>query len=200
MDVLLMVLMLGVVVQVLNAREAGARIALLGGHLTRFQIERLMVELTDGYLVALGMNNPEQRNEYWQALDRAEQTLGEQVTRFAAEFAQVDADEARVSQLPVTLPRLGVVFPQWSFDFRELLSIHAKGITAVIANAKGLNQRDKAYMLTAELYLFKHSCHWFCRSKTVASARLFLQHQTAYEQVLEAISPETRKSYLALVG
>ena len=38
----------------------------------------------------------------------------------------------------------------------------------------------------------QHTCHWFCNSKTVASARLLARHQTTYEQVLASVTPETR--------
>jgi hypothetical protein len=53
--------------------------------------------------------------------------------------------------------------------------------------------------MMGEMFLMQHSCHWFCRSKTIASARMVTQHQTRYEQALEAVSPETRQAYLAVV-
>ena len=52
----------------------------------------------------------------------------------------------------------------------------------------------------AELLLMQHTCHWFCRSFVVASARLLAQHQTHYQQALAAVSPETRSAYQALVA
>jgi len=48
--------------------------------------------------------------------------------------------------------------------------------------------------------LFQHTCHWYCRSKAVASARLMARQKTTYEQVLGAVSPQTRRAYTALVG
>jgi hypothetical protein len=51
----------------------------------------------------------------------------------------------------------------------------------------------------AEMFLMQHSCHWFCKSKTIASARMLTQHQTRYEQALDAVSPETREAYLSVV-
>ena len=54
--------------------------------------------------------------------------------------------------------------------------------------------------MMAELFLMQHSCHWFCKSKPVASARLILRHQTPYEQVLQSVAPDTRQAYLALTG
>ena len=47
--------------------------------------------------------------------------------------------------------------------------------------------------------LFQHSCHWFCRSQSVASARMVLRHQTTYAQALDGVAPETRRAYLAVV-
>ena len=54
--------------------------------------------------------------------------------------------------------------------------------------------------MMAELFLMQHSCHWFCKSKAVASARLVLRHQTAYEQVVKSVAPDTRQAYLTLIG
>jgi len=45
----------------------------------------------------------------------------------------------------------------------------------------------------------QHSCHWFCKSKTIASARMLAQHQTRYEQALDAVSPETLSAYQAVM-
>ena len=45
----------------------------------------------------------------------------------------------------------------------------------------------------------QHTCHWFCRSKNVASARLLARHQTHYHQVLAAVSEKTRMQYTQLI-
>ena len=89
---------------------------------------------------------------------------------------------------------------------REMLQLHARGIAAVVAQAPGgeegmaQERKRQAYTVTAELYLLQHSCHWFCRSATVASVRLIALHQTSYEQVLEGVSPATRAAYRQLAG
>jgi len=107
----------------------------------------------------------------------------------------VPADEARVSTLAIALPYASRWFPAATFDMREMLQLHARGIAAVVAQApageEGMAQERKrqAYTVTAELYLLQHSCHWFCRSATVASVRLIALHQTSYEQVLRASRP-----------
>jgi len=54
--------------------------------------------------------------------------------------------------------------------------------------------------MSAELFLMQHSCHWFCRSRAVASARLQARHQTSHAQVLAAVSPATREAYRKLTG
>jgi hypothetical protein len=46
----------------------------------------------------------------------------------------------------------------------------------------------------------QHSCHWFCRSATMASVRLVALHQTGYEQVLASVSRRTRDGYRQLTG
>jgi hypothetical protein len=53
--------------------------------------------------------------------------------------------------------------------------------------------------MMGEMFLMQHSCHWFCKSKTIASARMLAQHQTRYEQALAAVNPETREAYLDVV-
>ena len=58
-------------------------------------------------------------------------------------------------------------------------------------------ERDAAR--AAELFLLQHTCHWFCRTKVVASARMIARHQTSYEQLVAAVLPQTRAEYLALM-
>ena len=54
--------------------------------------------------------------------------------------------------------------------------------------------------MSAELFLMQHTCHWFCKSKTVASARLMARHKTTYEQVLASVAPATRDAYQKLLA
>jgi hypothetical protein len=55
-------------------------------------------------------------------------------------------------------------------------------------------------MLTAELLLFQHSCHWFCRSKVTANARMVGRHKTPHAQLLASVSAPTRTAYLQLLN
>ena len=183
-----------------NAQQQRRRIALLGSHLGHFQIEKLMENLTEGYLRCLGEDDPERREQIWRLLDTTEEKLSGQFDSFAAEFSRVDESEARVSKFPVAIPYVHRLFPGASFDLRKAFAIHARGISDVMKNGAGRSPKAKAFTLSAELFLMQHTCHWFCKSKTVASARMLARHKTSYEQLLDAVSPETRKAYGALTG
>lgn len=184
----------------LKSKTQARRIALLASHLGRYQVEKLMESLTDGYLRALGEKDPERQAQIWNMLAASEEQLVDQFRRFAADFSAVDVAEARVSKLPVFLPEADRFFPDNTFDMREALSVHAQGITRAANNASGRSPRDKAYTLSAELFLMQHTCHWYCRSKAIASARMLARHQTPYQQLLESVDPETREAYLAMIG
>ncbi|MDB5732876.1 MAG: hypothetical protein JWQ03_2771, partial [Variovorax sp.] len=51
-----------------------------------------------------------------------------------------------------------------------------------------------------ELFLKQHTCHWFCKSRTTASARMLARHKTSSKPVLESVDANTRADYRALVG
>lgn len=199
MDILFLAMVIAMAWQLLKARYQGRRMALLGEHLSQFQIEKLMETLTQGYLRALGEADAERREQIWSMLGTAEASLSEQFNRFAANFARVDALQTRVSKLPVALPYADQLFPGATLDLRALMQVHAKGIEAAVRNDTARSPRDKAFTLLAELFLMQHTCHWFCKSRTVASARLLARHKTSYEQVLSAVAPATRAAYQALV-
>lgn len=186
--------------QFLKARDQRRRIYLLGGYLSQYQIEKLMENVTEGYLRALGEDEPERRAQIWSMLGTAELELSQQFQRFAADFAKVWNGQTQVSTLGFALPYADRLFPRHTFDMRQLLAIHAEGIAAAAENRHQLSQRDKAYTMTAELLLMQHSCHWFCRSRAVASARVQARHQTRHAQLIAAVSPETRAAYRKLTG
>lgn len=186
--------------QFLKAQEQRRRIYLLGGYLSQYQIEKLMENVTEGYLRALGEDEPERRAQIWNMLGTAEQELSQQFQRFAADFAKVWNGQTQVSTLAFAFPYADKLLPRHTFDMRHLLAIHAEGIAAAAENRHQLSQRDKAYTMTAELLLMQHSCHWFCRSKAVASARMLARHQTPYAQLVASVAPQTRQAYCALVG
>jgi hypothetical protein len=198
MDSLTLALIFVVALYFINARGQRQRIALLGSQLGHFQIEKLMENLTEGYLRALGEQPGERREQIWSLLRTTERQLSEQFSQFAEDFTRLDAESTRVSRLPVTLPGVDKLLPQSTFDLRQAFAIHANGIAAA-ALASDASPRDKAFTMSAELFLMQHTCHWFCKSKAVASARLLARHKTAYAQVIASVSPATRNAYLALV-
>jgi hypothetical protein len=200
MDLLPPILLIALGVYILKSRDERERIALLARHLGKYQIEKLMESLTEGYLRAMGETDAARRDQIWNLLRISEVQLCEQFNSFAADFAKVDAAHTRVSTAPVPFPYAARLFPAASFDVRQVFGVLAKGITEAAQNTAQRNPKDKAFTVSAELFLMQHTCHWFCKTKGVASARLLVRHQTAYAQVLAAVAPETRKAYQAAIG
>ena len=185
-------------VYALKSADQKRRIALLGSHLGQYEIEKLMAHLTEGYLRALSEPDLARRAQIWQLLDTTEAALCEQFNRFVLAFSKVEATQTRVSRLALALPHADKLFPQATFDLRKVLSIHAQGLTQAVQNSANRSPKDKAYTLSAELFLMQHTCHWFCRSRAVASARVLARHQTSHSQLVQAVAPATRQAYLAI--
>ncbi len=200
MDVLLLALLLGGVAHFFQRRDEHRRIALLGSHLGQYQVEKLMETLTEGYMRALGEADPARQQQIWSMLTSTEAALCEQFKRVASEFARLDAGLTRSSKLSWSIFYSGRLFPNSTFDFREALSIHARGICQAVHRGGDVGAKDRAFTVLAELYLMQHSCHWFCKTRGVASTRLVLRHQTAYATVLESVMPSTRQTYTALLA
>ena len=201
MELLLLIALLALPLHIFKTREQQRRIALLGQALGRYQIEQLMENLTDGYLRWLDEHDAARKAQVWGVLEGTADALASQFASFAREFQQTPAPLAQVSKLPMALPFAQQLLPGARlFDARKAFAIHARGIEASARNALSLSPKAKAYMMTAELYLMQHTCHWFCRSRTVAGARLAARHQSSYAQVLESVSPQTREAYRALTG
>lgn len=199
MDFLILV-MLGLSgLWLLRSSEQRRRIALLGSHLGQYQIEALMENLTQGYLRALGEDDPVRREQILNMLAAAEQSVAQQFGSFATGFARLDEAQTRVSTLGVALPFATRLFPKATFDVREAFRIHARGLADAAVNKQQRTPRDKAFTMSAELLLMQHTCHWFCRSRATASARTLVRHQTRYEQVVASVAPDTRKDYERLV-
>jgi hypothetical protein len=197
-EILSLLMMLGAALHWGNTQSRRQRTALLAEHLQPFQIEKRMQQLTEAYMRALGETDPQRQAQIWQIQEPVEQQLSEEFRDLAQSFAQVPAPQART--LKLALPGIDKLLPQSTFDTRRALQIHAEGIARAVHNDAALPPREKAFVLMAEMFLMQHSCHWFCRSKTIASARMLAQHQTRYEQALQAVSPQTRNAYLALIN
>ncbi len=195
MNTLILFAILAFTFQSRSAWEQRQRITLLGRYLRSFQIESLMETLTQGYLRAMGETDLERRRSVWHFLEQHEHTVGRQLGQLVQDVNKSEGANWRASTLPISLPLSVHWLPGASFDFRVLLRVHAQGVADGIANVDQLTDRDRAFRLSAELLLLQHSCHWFCRSKTVASARMWARHRTRYLQLLAAVAPATRKAY-----
>jgi hypothetical protein len=137
MEMLVLVMMIGLGAFWLKSRDQARRVALLGRHLMQFQIEKLMENLTQGYLRALGESDPERQAPIWAMLNAQERDLVEQFSRFATAFATVGEADARVSTLPVALPYASQLLPKATFDMRRALAVHARGIAEAVENSHG---------------------------------------------------------------
>ena len=200
MEIFVLAMLIAIGAYVLRARNSSRRIALLGSHLGKYQIEKLMESLTAGYLRALGETDVERREQIWHLLDSTESKLSEQFNSFVADFSTVPEQEARVSKLPLSIPFADKLFPAATFDLRKLLRVHAQGLGSAAQNSLQRTPKDKAFAMSAELYLMQHSCHWFCKSKTIASARMQVRHQTSYAQMLASVQHATREAYRGVTG
>lgn len=198
MDALILLMPILGFVWVFKMREERRRVMLLASHLHQTSIERLMERITTGYNKALEAADTAQREAIWEGLQADEQQLGEQLARLAESVAREPNDTTRVCR--IALPWLDKLMPQTTFALADALRLHAQGLQDVAANTAGLSLKDRAFQFLAEMLLMQHTCHWFCRSRTIASARLVARHQTAYSQVVEAVSAPTRRAYRQLVG
>ena len=199
MNLISLAILAAIALWFVRSKDQRQRIALLATHLGQHQIEKHMETLTEGYLRALGETDAPRREQIFSMLQSTEQTLAAQMRALVESFAQVDAASARISRLPLYLPWVTQLLPQATFDMRQALAVHADGIARMVV-AVGMPARDRAFTLSAELFLLQHTCHWFCKSRMVASARMLARHQTPHAQLLASVSPETRRSYLALTG
>ena len=201
MDFLTLAIIVTTVLYVLKKQEQRQHTQLLAQHLARFQIEKLMANLMEGYLRVIGEKDAHRREQIWPVLANTESSLVSQFQRFADEFATLPAEQTRASTLPLALPYMTRVLPSATMDVRETMKLHAQALAAArVGDAADEEERKRrAFTMTAELMLMQHTCHWFCRSRTVASMRLLARHKTAYEQVLQSIAPGTLKAYAKLV-
>ncbi len=182
--------------QVSRMRRQRARIALLGQHLSNLQLERHMETLTRGYTRAIHEETEARQLQVLGTFAQAERSVAAQVESLADAMQKESAQSACMSTLSFFVPYAERLFPSTRRDFRDLLHIHAAGLRHVVDNADRRDAKSRAYRLSAELYLLQHSCHWFCKSRAVANARLVVRHQVQHRKVLESVSAVTRSAYL----
>lgn len=202
MDFFTLAIIVFTAIYLLKTQQQRRHTVLLAQYLGRFQIEKLMGGLIEGYMRALGEPDSQRRAQVWTVLDNTETSLAEQLQRFAREFSAAEPELTRVSTLPLALPYLDRLFPRSSFDMREAMQLHARSIAAVRVGDSDSEEgrRVRAFTMTAELLLMQYTCHWFCKSRAVASVRLMARHKTPYEQVLASVSAETRRAYQQLIA
>lgn len=68
MEIFILVILIAIGAYTLKSRDESRRIALLGSHLGKYQIEKLMESLTGGYMRALGEDDPDRREQIWSLL------------------------------------------------------------------------------------------------------------------------------------
>jgi len=200
MDIFVITVIVAAAVFMVRRTQERQRIMLLASYLGPFQIEKLMATLSEGYLRALGMDDPQRQQLVWEHLRTSERALSDQFDQFAQRFASANAENTRISTLAWALPWADRLFPAATFDARKAMAIHAKGIRRAVEADSDLPAKSRAYTLSAEMFLMQHTCHWFCKSKPVASARMLVRHKTRYAQLLESVAPETARAYRALLG
>lgn len=195
METVLILLIVTGVWQVLRVRYQRTHIALLGRHLANLQLERHMETLTQGYTRAIQGQDETRQIQVLETLNQTERAVAAQVQSLADAMQKESAQATSMGTLPFCVPYAERFLPTALRDFRKLLHIHAAGLRHAVDNEDGLDPKNRAYHLSAELYLLQHSCHWFCKSRTVADARLLLRHQVNHQQVLDSVSAVTRSAY-----
>jgi len=201
MNVLLFFAVLAFSMQMRNSMEQRRRLLLLARFLRPYQLESLMQTLIDGYLRAMGESDNERRQSIWSMLTQTENRLNQQFQALLTDLEnKANPRGLRASTLALSLPLATRLLPACTFSLHDILRVHGEGIDRVMANEAGLSARDRAYCLTAELLLMQHSCHWFCKSRWVASARMLARHQTSHLQLLDAVSEPTRRAYQRIMG
>ncbi|MEI2416718.1 hypothetical protein V8Z80_11075 [Orrella sp. JC864] len=188
--------MLIVAWQALRVRYQRMRIALLGRHLATLQLERHMETLTQGYTRAIHEQSESRQLQVLETFAQTERAAAAQVRSLANAMQKEDAQATLMGTFPFCVPYAERFLPAAALrDFRALLQIHAAGLRHAVDNEAQWDAKTRAYHLSAELYLFQHSCHWFCKSRAVADARLMLRHQVDHRKVLESVSDTTRSAY-----
>lgn len=198
MELLSLLFILATAIHWLNVQGQRKRTALLAEQLRPYQIEKHMSQLTGAYMRALGESDLERQQQIMQLQTQDEEQIVSEFQNLAREFAKLSAPVTR--GFKVALPYVDQLSPKATFDMRRLLEVHAQGIERTVGNTQGLGTKERSFRMMGEMFLMQHSCHWFCRSKTIASARMVAQHQTRYEQALDAVSPETRRAYWAVIN
>lgn len=194
MDIAITLLIVAIAWQAVRIRYQRGRIALLGGHLANLQLERHMETLTQGYLRAIHEQDESRQLQVLDTFASTEQAVAAQAKTLADSMQKESPQATAMSTLPFCVP-YAELFVSGTRDFRALLQIHAAGLRHVVDNEAGWDPKTRAFHLSAELYLLQHSCHWYCKSRNTADARLLMRHQVNRKEALASVSEVTREAY-----
>src|SRR5690606_17619756 len=165
MDIALILLMIVVAWRMVCLRYQRTHIALLGKHLANLQLERHMETLTQGYARAIGEAAETRRLQVLETFAQTERAVAAQTRSLADAMQKESAQAASMGALSFCVPYIERLSVAATRDFRKLLHIHATGLRHVVDNEGGWDAKNRAFHLSAELYLLQHSCHWFCKSR-----------------------------------
>lgn len=196
MDFFLILLLTAIVWQLMRARYQRERIAILARHLANMNLERHMETLTQGYDRAIHEESESRQRQVLETFLQAENAVATNVQSLAQSMQKESAPDTGMCPLPFCVPYVERMAPATSLrDFRALLQIHAAGMREAIAPDAYSDPKTRAFHIAAELYLLQHSCHWFCKSRGVADARLLLRHKVEHKKVIESVTHTTRAAY-----
>ena len=103
-------------------------------------------------------------------LESTETRLVQQLEQLGKDIQRLTPEQARVSRLPMALPLATRMWSSASFDLRAAMRLHAEGFAAGVEQAGHLPRKQQARQLLAEMFLFQHTCHWYCRLNWCAVA------------------------------
>lgn len=195
MDIILVLLLALTAWHMLRANYQRTHIALLGRHLANLQLERYLETLAQGYTRAIKEPDENRQIQVLDTFTQTEHAAAAQLKQLADAVQKEDTPATRIGILAFCVPYIERFLPVLTRDFRQLLHVHAAGMRHVVDNTENWDTKTRAFHISAELYLFQHSCHWFCKSRTVADARLMMRHQVNHEKVLASVSDVTRAAY-----
>jgi len=194
MDWILILLVLAIGWHLLRLRYQRERIALLGRHLANMSLEKHMQTLTQGYARAIHEASESRQHQILDTLTQTEAVVAGNVQTLANAMQKESARDTAMGPMSFCVPYIERGVPPTSLrDFRTLLQIHAKGVRAAVDLTD--DAKTRAFHISAELYLLQHSCHWFCKSRAVADARLLIRHKVDHKKVVESVTPGTRAAY-----
>ena len=201
MDFVLILLAMAVAWHFLRIRYQRTRIILLGKHLANMNLERHMETLTQGYTRAIHEESETRQRQVFDTFTQTEGAVATSLQSLARAMQKESAADTAIGPFSFCLPYAERMIPETSLrDFRKLLQIHADGLRGAIENNAGTDPKTRAFHIAAELYLLQHSCHWFCKSRTVADARLLMRHKVDHAKVLASVTAATRTAYTKWVA